>query len=779
MNCDAAISAADVVLLINKAFLGTGSFCDNPAIKGDLNCDGFRDGTDCWLLLNCVFQFGNFPCPGSRPTIPAPQDSIIMESKMIRSDTAGSPAMLVRIWITNKDTLTHISFPYEERSISGGAYIIASRPRTFNGTVIRLTATLGSLLTANYGGYNSSSPDSVVLGAFEDGFLSNIEPPNSTRKAFWDLKFDSINAPAGTVELDTIRILDNTVHFVKVNGTRVPVNFVKSTITVTNVKPNWAPIGEKFGTVGQPQVFNVAATDPNLTIPLLAIGPPSLPVGASFNDFGTGTGQFSWTPAAYQVGVHHVDFIASDGFLADTQSVTFTVLADTLKSQKNGDNPGDQFGFAIAGGGDVDGDGVADYIIGAPGTDVTVFGEGTELTDAGSAYVFSGKNDTLIYQVNGTAAGERVGGSVGLYGDVDLDGTDDFVVGAPGANDSAGKAIVYSGATGLPLFTITGSNPGERVGGSVGISGDVNSDGHTDFIVGAPGVNDSAGAAYVYSGIDGSFLYQKIGSTPGDRVGGSVGIYGVYAIIGAPGANNSTGTVFVDSGATGVQVFQKSGSSPGDRVGGSVGIYTDDFIVGAPGANSSAGSAFVYSLSDGSLSFQVNGTSPGDRVGGSVGISADVNRDGFNDFIVGAPGVNDSAGAVYVYSGQNGSLLFQKTGDSTGERVGGSVGIFANDNGSEPRILFGAPGADPSGNQDAGSAFIFQTEMKGDLNGDKLLTSADVVHLLNCTFLGSSIGVDCTNLSVADIDCNSFLTAADVVKELNLVFLGIPSNCSL
>ncbi len=550
-------------------------------------------------------------------------------------------------------------------------------------------------------------------------------------------------------------------------------------VFAVNRKPLLAPLGTPTGTKGQLLNFTVSASDSDGFLPMLKVDSVTKPAGAAFADTGNGGGNFVWTPTPSQVGVHHVRIIASDGFLADTQLVTITVLADTLKSQKNGSNVGDQLGFAVSGGGDVDGDGVADYIIGAPFADVGVLGEAPVLNDAGSAYVYSGKNDTLIYQKNGSFAGERVGGSVGLYGDVNLDGRADFIVGAPGRNDSAGAAYVYSGLDSSLLDSVKGVTPGDRVGGSVGISGDVNSDGHTDFIVGAPGVNSSTGAAYVYSGIDGSPLYQKIGSSPGDRVGGSVGIYGVYAIIGAPGTNSSTGTVFVDSGATGVQVFQKNGTSPGERVGGSVGIYTTDFIVGAPGTNNFTGSAFVYSVSSGSLRFQVNGSSPSDRVGGSVGISADVNRDGFNDFIVGAPGVNDSAGAVFVYSGLDSSILFQNFGDTTGERVGGSVGIFANANGSEPRILVGAPGADPNNMPDAGSAFIFQPVKKGDLNGDGILTAADVVCLLNCTFLGLANPPCRCDLDVADIDCNGILTAADVVKELNLVFLGIFSNCSL
>lgn len=405
MNCDLSLTIVDAVVLINKVFAGTGAFCNNPAIKGDLNCDGFRDGSDVWLLLRCVFLASGDSCPGFRPTIPDPRDSIIIESKTVLPGGVGSPALTLRVWITNKDPISHVTLPYEEKSLSGGAYLIVSRPRTFTGTVTRLTTTLSFILQSIYGSYNSSSPDSVTLGAFADPTSpSTVEQPNTTRKLFWELKFDSVNLPTGQVQFDTIRILDNTVHFVGEFGTRIPVNFVKGIVTVLNSKPNWTPIGNKTVTLGQSLIFTVSASDPDLTIPALSAA--SLPAGASFVDtLGGGLGEFSWTPTSQQVGSHQLLFIASDGILADTEQVAITVLADTLKSRKNGAAAGDELGFAVAGGGDVDGDGFADYIVGAPGTDVPAVGAAADLADAGAVYVYSGAADTLLLRINGPAAG--------------------------------------------------------------------------------------------------------------------------------------------------------------------------------------------------------------------------------------------------------------------------------------------------------------------------------------------------------------------------------------
>ncbi len=570
-------------------------------------------------------------------------------------------------------------------------------------------------------------------------------------------------------------------------------------VWAVNRPPLLAPVGNPTGTEGQLLTFTVSASDPDGFLPMLSVRDTS--TGMVFADTGNGGGKLVWTPVPSQVGVHHVRFIASDGFLADTQLVTITVLADTLKSQHSGINPGDQLGSSVSGGGDVNGDGVADYIIGAPGADPVAFGEAGASTDAGSIFIYSGKNDTLIYQINGTSSGDRLGGSVGLVGDANVDGKGDFIIGAPEANGTAGAVYVYSGSTGLLLFQKNGSATGDRLGGSVGLYADVNTDGKDDFIAGAPGADPSgktdAGSAFVYSGANGTLLYQKDGASAGDRLGGSVGMSADVNdvngdsrgdfIIGADGTSSSSGTIYVYSGATGSLLYQKNGTAIGDRLGGSVGLTQvldvdgdnrAEFIAGAPGTSSSSGAVYVYSGTTGSLLFQKTGSISGDRLGGSVGIQADVDGDGGADFIAGAQGTNDSAGAAFIYSGASGALIFQQNGDSTGDRLGGSVGIYADVSGLAHYII-GAPNADPNNNPDAGSAFIFQLQEKGDLNGDGILTAADVVHMLNCTFLGSSLGIDCANLSVADINCDGILTAADVVKELNGVFLGSSLDCSL
>ncbi len=172
---------------------------------------------------------------------PDPRDSIIIESKTV-SPGVGSPAALVRVSITNKDSLANVTLVLAERSLSGGAYMSLGWPRNYSGIIHPLTSTLqGNDNVTVTSRYNGVSPDTLIVGMFRDmaNMPATVEPPNTVRKPFVELKFDTVWANAGMVEIDSAVVRTGVSVLVNqfVNQSTVPydipVNFLKGVITVT------------------------------------------------------------------------------------------------------------------------------------------------------------------------------------------------------------------------------------------------------------------------------------------------------------------------------------------------------------------------------------------------------------------------------------------------------------------------------------------------------------------------------------------------------------------
>jgi hypothetical protein len=326
---------------------------------------------------------------------------------------------------------------------------------------------------------------------------------------------------------------------------------------------------------------------------------------------------------------------------------------------------GARFGYAVDGKIDADGDGYPDIVIGAPG-------ESSLAPNGGRVVVYSvHKNMQLLDYVSPTA-GAEFGTSVrSLQDDLDGDGIDDFIVGAPGID----TAEVFSGRTGAGIFIKSGQT-GSRFGTAVSVAGDLDGDSWVDFVVGSPKfVNtngNTVGRVAAFAGVDGSRLWTVDGAQlsgfgsslahPGDLDGDGRG----EVIVGAPyhddGSGNPTGCATVLTGATGAVLYKVFGDLSGDDFGWSVrsatgdvdGDGVNDFIVGAPQfGGTNVGYARVVSGATGAPLFTLlshTSDPSGKGVYGSAVTGGDFDGDGRTDVAVGGPGFGNSKGEVEVWT---------------------------------------------------------------------------------------------------------------------------------
>ncbi len=170
--------------------------------------------------------------------VPDPRDSIILESKTVapgahpRSSIDTAAYFYIRVWITNKDSLTNLDLALVQKSISGRAWVELGLPRSAAGVYNRLTSTLGRTYEC-FGSYCYNSDSFLISGSYSS--FATIEPPNLIRKPFWEIKFDSVLNGPGIAELDTAHVtiyILGVTSFVNTAHQFLRVNFVKSVITV-------------------------------------------------------------------------------------------------------------------------------------------------------------------------------------------------------------------------------------------------------------------------------------------------------------------------------------------------------------------------------------------------------------------------------------------------------------------------------------------------------------------------------------------------------------------
>lgn len=362
---------------------------------------------------------------------------------------------------------------------------------------------------------------------------------------------------------------------------------------------------------------------------------------------------------------------------------------------------GDKAGFAVSGAGDLNADGIADVLVGAPFADTS--GE-----DAGDAYVVLGPitGDVDLTHADTLLMGYQLFALFGLAvsggGDVDGDGFDDLAIGAPqtipaalgyGAWAGDGAVMMYFGPLAAheyairPGLTVLGGGVGDFVGGTVALVPDWDGDGLTDLAVAAK--LDGAGSVFLLTGVvPGSIRILETesaarfgGEALGDEAGTFVGTAGdidgdgrADLQIGAPGNNGDSGALYIALGGTTgeVSLAQAHANIRGVAAGDSLGLSaagvgdlngdgSDDIAIGAPGADGADSEAGAVWLMYGPIAGAAE-LSGGERLEGvaggnfgyAVASSGDTNGDGRPDLLVGAPtaeGVEANSGAAWLFLG--------------------------------------------------------------------------------------------------------------------------------
>lgn len=391
---------------------------------------------------------------------------------------------------------------------------------------------------------------------------------------------------------------------------------------------------------------------------------------------------------------------------------------------------GGSSGYSVSNAGDINNDGVDDLIISAPlanrndiifaGESYVVFGG----ANVGSSGVFnlSDLNGTNGFTITGF--GGDSGRSVSNAGDINNDGIDDLIIGAPfafrngisqvgesyvvfgGTNVASSGALNLSDLNGANGFTITGISEIDTIGNSVSNAGDINNDGIDDLIIGG------FGKSYVVFG------RTNVGS------GGSLN----------PSSLDGTNGFVIN--IVGNNKFSLSVRNAGDINNDGI----DDLILGAyeadPNGKENAGQSYVifggknvgsggtFNLSNlnSTNGFAINGIAAGNESGFRVSNGGDINNDGIDDLIIGAfrapaNGVNQAGQTYVLFGGTNvgtsGTFNLSDLNGTNGFTIpgGGAIGLSVSsagdiNNDGVDDLIIGAPFASANGISGAGQSYV-------------------------------------------------------------------------
>ena len=437
----------------------------------------------------------------------------------------------------------------------------------------------------------------------------------------------------------------------------------------------------------------------------------------------------------------------------------------------DGTVPGDVYGRALAAA-DIDNDGLDDVIIGAPTAGQVGGGTSTE----GRIYVFLGSQLTApglatsfapedaFAVLHGESAFDAAGTSIANAGDIDGDGRDDLVIGAPGhdgAGQNAGRVYLVTGGalTAGGSFALAGAArlwngaANEEAGAALGAGGDVNGDGAPDVLIGAPGRSIGgvwSGGAYLVSGaslgpvgassLNTTAAWTLNGELEGDFAGEAVAMGGdvdgdgrADLLISAPiadGAAQGSGRIYLVPGSalggTGSATLGGSGwvfeggtaELAGDAVafaGDVDGDLLDDLLIGSASASRTTLWTAVTLPAPGTLPLSAGPIQfTGSQGRGAAG--ADVDGDGLADVLIGGPG-SGSAGVAWLFLGSalgpvgtiSGSQAsYTWSGFTAGHLAGVAVASAGDTNGDGyDDLLVGS--ASPAASASAGSAWLLRS----------------------------------------------------------------------
>ncbi len=291
---------------------------------------------------------------------------------------------------------------------------------------------------------------------------------------------------------------------------------------------------------------------------------------------------------------------------------------------------GDQLGSSLDTIGDLDGDGFAELVAGAPLDDEP------GLTSIGAVLVLRGSDGSVMRTHFGDAPGDQLGRVVRGVGDLNDDGFDDYAAGSDLPFFDAqqvGLVRAWSGFDGAFLFDVEGPEALAGFGTSLGPVGDVDLDGHDDLGLGLPHSDlhgPNAGRLLIVSG-DGGGVIDDLAPPGPVRAGPS--------------------TEHVRFGTTVDALDDLDGDGFGEFAVGAPG--RDDIHQPNPGAYENAGAVRVYRGSNRALMYTVYGNFQGYRLGSGLATLADLDGDGLRDFAAGEPGAGNNgpdSGQVRVFS---------------------------------------------------------------------------------------------------------------------------------